>query len=127
MAKILLIEDDRFLRTLLEKRLRGEQIKVVGASDGEDALQKVVTEYPDLILLDLILPKRSGFSFLAEINKDVNLKKIPVVVLSNLGQPEDIERAKEYGVKEYFVKANFSLEQLVQKIKDYVVQLAPAK
>lgn len=127
MAKILLVEDDRFLRTLLEKRLRGEQIKVVGASDGEEALQKVVTEYPDLILLDLILPKRSGFSFLAEINKDVNLKKIPVVVLSNLGQPEDIERAKEYGVKEYFVKANFSLEQLVQKIKDHVAQLAPAE
>jgi CheY-like chemotaxis protein len=127
MPKVLLIEDDRFLRTILEKRLRGEQIKIISAGDGEEALQKVLTEYPDLILLDLILPKRSGFSFLAEINKDVNLKKIPIIVLSNLGQPEDIQRAKEYGVKEYFVKANLSLEQLVKRIKDYMTELAPTK
>ncbi len=120
MAKVLLIEDDKFLRNLLAKRLKSEDVDVITAVDGEDGLQKIISDYPDLVLLDLILPKRSGFSFLDEINKDINLKKVPIIILSNLGQEEDVQRAKEYQVKDYMIKANSSLEQIIGRIKNFL-------
>lgn len=116
--KILLVEDDKFLRTLLEKRLKAEGFEVEIAVDGDEALNKVVTVSPNLVLLDIILPKISGFTFLEEIQKDENLKKIPILILSNLGQAEDIEKGKKFGVIDYFVKATTSIEELVKKIKE---------
>jgi len=117
--KILIVEDDKFLRTLLEKKFQRENFEVITAVDGEEALDKIVIEKPDLILLDIILPKKSGFYVLEEINKDINLKNIPVFIISNLGQPEDIEKGKKLGVKAYFVKAGLSLDELIKKIKEY--------
>jgi DNA-binding response OmpR family regulator len=117
--KILIVEDDKFLRTLLEKKFQKETFEVITAVDGEEALDKIVVEKPDLILLDIILPKKSGFYVLEEINKDINLKNIPVFIISNLGQPEDIEKGKKLGVKAYFVKAGLSLDELIKKIKEY--------
>ena len=125
--KILIVEDDKFLRLLLERKLKNENFEVISAEDGEEALEKIVTEKPDLILLDIILPKKSGFSVLEEINKDENLKKIPVFIISNLGQPEDIERGKNLGAKEYFVKAGLSLEELIKKIKIFAVEFLSTK
>jgi len=117
--KVLLIEDDKFLRTVLEKKLLNENIEVFSAVDGEEALEKLVSNKPDLILLDIILPKRSGFSILEEINKDPDLKQIPVLIISNLGQEEDIGKGLSLGAVEYFVKAKTSLEDLIKKIKSY--------
>mgnify|MGYP001627149605 CR=1 FL=1 len=117
--KILIVEDDKFLRTLLEKKFKNENFEIATASDGEEALDKIVIEKPDLVLLDIILPKKSGFYVLEEMNKDVNLKNIPVFIISNLGQPEDIQRGKSLGVKAYFVKAGLSLDELVLKIKEF--------
>lgn len=125
--KILLIEDDKFLRTLLERKLRNEGFDVISAIDGEEAMDKIITERPDLILLDIILPKKSGFSILEDLNKDENLKKIPVFIISNLGQQEDIEKAKKLGIKNYFVKAGLSLDALVQKIKEFSENLLTTK
>ena len=119
IMKILIVEDDKFLRTLLEKKLKNEGFEILTASDGEEALNKIVIEKPDLILLDIILPKKSGFYILEEINKDINLKDIPVFIISNLGQSEDIQKGKKLGVKEYFVKAGLSLDELVGKIKEF--------
>ncbi len=127
IMKILIVEDDKFLRLLLERKLKNENFEVISAEDGEEALEKIVTEKPDLILLDIILPKKSGFSVLEEINKDENLKKIPVFIISNLGQPEDIERGKNLGAKEYFVKAGLSLEELIKKIKIFAVEFLSTK
>ncbi|GIW66250.1 MAG: hypothetical protein KatS3mg095_0148 [Candidatus Parcubacteria bacterium] len=118
--KILIVEDDKFLRTLLEKKIKNEGFEVLTANDGEEALNKIVTEKPDLILLDIILPKKSGFYILEEINKDINLKNIPVFIISNLGQPEDVQRGKKLGVKAYFIKAGLSLDELINKIKEFV-------
>ena len=127
IMKILVVEDDKFLRLLLEKKLKNENFEVVSAIDGEEALEKIVTEKPDLILLDIILPKKSGFLVLEEINKDENLKKIPVFIISNLGQPEDIERGKNLGAKEYFVKAGLSLDELLKKIKIFANEFLSTK
>lgn len=117
--KILIVEDDKFLKTLLEKNLQKENFEIITAEDGELALEKIINEKPDLILLDIILPKRSGFSVLEEINKDENLKKIPVIIISNLGQQEDIEKGKKLGAKEFLIKASLSLEELVKKVKEF--------
>jgi DNA-binding response OmpR family regulator len=127
IMKILIVEDDKFLRLLLERKLKNENFEVVVAEDGEEALEKIVTEKPDLILLDIILPKKSGFAVLEEINKDENLKRIPVFIISNLGQPEDIERGKNLGAKEYFVKAGLSLEELIKKIKIFATEFLSTK
>jgi DNA-binding response OmpR family regulator len=127
IMKILIVEDDKFLRLLLERKLKNESFEVVAAEDGEEALEKIVTEKPDLILLDIILPKKSGFVVLEEINKDENLKRIPVFIISNLGQPEDIERGKNLGAKEYFVKAGLSLEELIKKIKIFATEFLSTK
>lgn len=120
--KILLIEDDKFLRNILEKKLKNEGFEVVSAVDGNEALEKLVVERPDMILLDIILPHRSGFLVLEEIKKDPEFKKIPVLIISNLSQEEDIKKGFELGAKEYFVKAKVSLEDLIKKVKEYSEQ-----
>jgi len=122
--KILLIEDDKFLRTVLEKKLLAEGFEVVSAVDGDEALEKIISDKPDLILLDIILPKKSGFLVLENIKKDPELRKLPVIIISNLGQEEDIQKGLSLGAIEYFVKAKISLEDIIKKVKQYSEQKA---
>jgi DNA-binding response OmpR family regulator len=122
--KILLIEDDKFLRTVLEKKLSAEGFEVVSAVDGDEALEKIISDKPDLILLDIILPKKSGFLVLENIKKDPELRKLPVIIISNLGQEEDIQKGLSLGAIEYFVKAKISLEDIIKKVKEYSEQKA---
>lgn len=117
--KVLLVEDDKFLRTVLEKKLLNEGLEVVVAEDGEEAIQKLVQERPDIILLDIVLPKRSGFSVIEEVRKDPEFRSLPIIVLSNLGQQEDVEKGLSLGAVEYFVKAKISLDDLLKKVKEY--------
>lgn len=120
MPKILIVEDDNFLRLALEKRLKKEGFEIVTATNGEEGLQKIITELPDLVLLDIILPKKTGFSFLEDLKKDPNLKSIPIMIISQLGQPEDIDKGVSLGAIEYFVKAKISLDDLVARVKKFV-------
>lgn len=123
MSKILLVEDDQFLSALLKTRLEKEKYEVILAHDGPEALQLLRANKPDLILLDIILPGKSGFDVLEEIHTDPQLrdkKDIPVVIISNLGQESDIERGQEFGVMDYFVKARISIDELVQKVNGFV-------
>jgi DNA-binding response OmpR family regulator len=122
LMKVLLIEDDKFLRTVLEKKLSAEGFEVVSAVDGDEALEKIISDKPDIILLDIILPKRSGFLVLENIKKDPELKKVPVLIISNLGQEEDVKKGLSLGAIEYFVKAKVSLDDVVKKIKEYAGQ-----
>ena len=119
---ILLIEDDPFLSSVLRMKLEKESFKVIRAADGDEALNFLTEQgvKPDLILLDLILPKKNGFEVLETIRQDPLLEKLPVIIISNLGQPSDIERGKALGVIEYFVKARLSIEELVNKVKKEV-------
>lgn len=116
--KILLVEDDQFLSLLLKNRLEKEGLAVTVAGDGETALVAMKAARPDLVLLDLILPGTSGFEVLEKMRTDIALSAIPTIIISNLGQNEDIARGKELGALEYFVKARTSIDDLVMKAKE---------
>jgi CheY-like chemotaxis protein len=114
--RILLIEDDRFLRKAAEVRLRRSGYEVITAADGEEALAAVHTAAPDLILLDLIMPKLQGFEVLRRLKANDSTKAIPVVVLTNLSQDADRARAMEEGATGYYVKADLSLDQMAETV-----------
>ena len=118
--KILIVEDDEFLRSLTAKRLEKEDFTVVVAVDGETALGIATEEKPNLILLDLLLPGLNGFQVLEKIKAEDSLKNIPVIIFSNLGQREDIEKAKQLGADDFLIKANFTLDDVVAKTKEYL-------
>jgi DNA-binding response OmpR family regulator len=114
--RILLAEDDRFLRKAAETALKRQGFTVLAAVDGEEALRMARTEAPDLILLDLIMPKLQGFEVLRALKADAATAAIPVIILSNLGQDSDVKQAMEAGAAGYFVKANLSLQDLVKQV-----------
>ncbi|MDP3982259.1 MAG: response regulator [bacterium] len=117
MAKILIVEDDKFLRELIVQKLGKEGYDLVEAIDGEDGVAQAKKEVPDLILLDLILPGIDGFEALTQIKADATVSKIPVIILSNLGQKDDIERGLKIGAQDYLIKAHFTPGEIVEKIK----------
>ena len=120
MAKILIVEDDKTLIKMYQTKLTLENFEVEVAYDGEEGLEKLKTVSPDLVLLDLAMPKLDGFEFLKKMMADASLKKIPVVVLSNLGQESDIKKATDFGAKDYLIKANLTPRQVVEKIRKYL-------
>jgi CheY-like chemotaxis protein len=124
-ARILLAEDDRFLRKAVEARLRQRGHTIVAAVDGEEALRQARAVAPDLILLDLIMPKAQGFEVLKALKADPATAAIPVIVLSNLGQDGDVQRAMADGAIAYFIKANLSLQELAEKV-EHVLATASA-
>lgn len=114
---ILVVEDDKFLRELIVRKLGEEGYNTSEAVDGEEGAKKVKEERPDLVLLDLILPGIDGFEVLAGIKQDPQTSSIPVIVLSNLGQTEDVEKGLKLGAVDYLVKAHFTPGEIVEKIK----------
>lgn len=117
MAKILLIEDDKFLRELIIQKLGREGYDVVEAPEGESGLVKMKEEKPDLILLDLILPGIDGFEVLSRMKKDAELASTPVIILSNLGQKDDVQKGMDLGAEDYLIKAHFTPGEIVEKIR----------
>jgi len=115
---ILIIEDDKFLRELISRKLINENFKIDEAIDGEEGLKKLQEAKPDLILLDLILPGLDGFEVLERIKDDPSTSIIPVLILSNLGQRDEIERGLKLGAVDFLVKAHFTPEEIVGKIKE---------
>ncbi len=120
MNKILIVEDEEFLVQALKDNLQAEHCVVDAAANGEDALERIRQNRPDLILLDLLMPKKDGFYVLEEIKKNPAWKLIPIIVLSNLGGDADIKRALEMGADDYFVKSQHPIEEVVEKIKEYL-------
>jgi len=121
MKNILLVEDEQFLVNLLKSRMEkiGE-IKIQVARDGQEALMLLKETNFDLVLLDLILPKLSGFEVLEAIHSDPKLQHIPVMIMSNLGQESDVSHGHSLGAVEYFVKARVSMEDLVEQVKKFL-------
>jgi len=115
--KILIIEDDKFLRELIAQKLLKESYDIAEAVDGEKGIKAVKEEKPDLVLLDLILPGIDGFEVLAQMKEDPILAEIPVIILSNLGQKDDIERGLKMGAVDYLIKAHFTPGEIIEKIK----------
>jgi DNA-binding response OmpR family regulator len=116
--KILVVEDETFLVKIYAVKLKKEGYEVSIANDGEEAVRLAAEVDPDLILLDLILPKMNGFEALERMRATSVNKETPVIVLSNLGQEEDIKRAEGLGADGYLVKANFSIQDIVAKIRE---------
>jgi DNA-binding response OmpR family regulator len=120
MKKILVAEDDKFLVNAYRVKLTKSNYEVKIASDGEE-LFKVLGEFtPDLIILDLVMPKKDGFLALSELKSSEKWKDIPCIVASNLGQKEDIEKAKSLGASDYIVKTDLSMAKVLEKIKAIV-------
>lgn len=120
MKKILLIEDEKLLADLLQRKLADQGYYVFVAGDGETGLQLVKEKRPDLVLLDLLLPRLNGLEVLEEIRNDEELRKIPVIIVSNSGQPVEIDKAKELGAKDWLVKTEFDPTEVVEKVKKQI-------
>jgi len=116
-AKIAIIEDELILLQALSTELTREGFEIVSATDGEAGLKIVEEEQPDLIILDIILPNKNGFEVLEEFKTNEKTKKIPVIILSNLGQSDDLRKGLELGAEDYFVKSATDLANLATKIR----------
>ncbi len=120
MGDVLIAEDDKFLAKIYATKFKKIGLKVDIAEDGQQALEIMKKDKPKLLMLDLIMPKVDGFEVLTKMKDDPALKKIPVLVLSNLGQESDIEKAQKLGAKEFIVKSDMSIADVVKKIKSYL-------
>lgn len=114
---LLLVEDDTFLANIYKTKFEMEGFKVTVAEDGEVALVEVKKKKPDIILLDILLPKKDGFTVLKELKSDANTKTIPVILLTNLGQKDDVDKGLELGAIDYLIKAHFKPSETVAKVK----------
>ena len=121
-ARILLAEDDRILRKAGEVSLRKKGYDVIAAVDGVDALAKAREQKPDLVLLDVMMPKMHGFDVLDALKDDPSVRDIPVIMLTNLAQPADLKRAADGGAHSYLVKSNMNLDELATHIADALAQ-----
>ena len=119
-VKILLVEDDHFLRDILAQKLRDAGYRVVQSIDGEGAIRLINDEKPNLVLLDLILPGIDGFEVLKQKKESQELVNIPVIILSNLGQKEEIDRGLALGASDFIIKAHFTPSEIVEKIKSFL-------
>lgn len=114
--KILLIEDEELLTDLLQRKLTQEGYEVLTARDGEEGLKMIKEIKPNLILLDIIMPKKNGFEVMEEIIKDKELKKIPIIIISNSGQPVELDRARKLGAKDWLIKTQFDPQEVLIKV-----------
>lgn len=114
---IMWVEDDPFLSDVIAKKLGGEECAMLHASSGEQALVMLETAKPDLLLLDIVLPGMDGYEVLERIKQSEKTKNIPVIMLSNLGQRSDVEKAKQLGAIRFFIKAMSSLDEVIEEIK----------
>lgn len=117
-ANILIVEDDPFLGKLLKKKFTDEGWNVHFADNGEDGEKLAIQEEIDCMILDLILPKKTGFHVLKNLRANASTAKLPILVLSALGQDSDITKAKELGANNYSVKSNMNMDDIVQAAKD---------
>lgn len=117
MKTILLVEDDPFLIDIYAKKLKEAGFKVEVAIDGEEALKKLKEKKPDLLLLDIVLPQIDGWEILQKIKKNKKLEDLKVVILSNLGQKEEIEKGLKLGAEKYLIKAHYTPSQVVEEVK----------
>ncbi len=114
---VVIVEDEKMLADMYSTKFTMEGFEAQKANDGQTGFDLVKQVKPDIILLDIIMPKLDGFAVLKMIKAEAELKNIPVILLSNLGQDEDVKKGKELGAADYFVKANHTPAEVVQKVK----------
>ncbi len=118
--KILLIEDEELIIDLLSRKLSQEGYQVFLARNGREGLEKVVLVKPDLVLLDIVMPEMNGFEVLEKMGQNIETKNIPVIIISNSGQPVELDRAKNLGAKDCLVKTQFNPQEVVDKVRSQI-------
>jgi len=118
--KILMIEDEEIMIDLLQRKIAQEGYEISVARNGEEGLAAMKEKKPDLVLLDIIMPKMGGFEVMEKMQKDKDLKKIPVIVISNSGQPVEIDRAQKMGAEDWLIKTEFDPQEVIEKIKKQI-------
>jgi len=122
-VKILLVEDDKMLADMYITKFSKEGMEIMRAEDGAEGLSMAKENIPDIILLDIIMPKLDGFAVLRELKKNKETENIHVLLLTNLGQSEDVEKGRELGADDYFIKANHTPAEIVEKVKYMLTNL----
>ena len=117
MKTILLVEDDPFLIDIYTTKLKESGFSVKIATDGEEALQLIKEEKPDLMILDIVLPQVDGWELLRRIKSASESKNLKVIILSNLGQKEEVEKGLKLGAAKYLIKAHYTPSQVVKEVK----------
>ncbi len=117
---VLIVEDDQFFSGLVAQKLNQAGFEVLLAGGGEEALNVLKEKNPSLIILDLMMPGMDGFEVLSRLKKDEKTKEIPTVVLSNLGQRDEVDRAISLGADDFLIKVNFTLDEIVEKVKEII-------
>jgi DNA-binding response OmpR family regulator len=118
--RILIVEDDSYISDMYRIKLESEGFEVEIAADGQAGLDLVLANHPDLMLLDIVMPKMDGFAVLQKIRKNSDFKDMPVVMLTNLGQKESVEKGLSLGANGYIIKAHFTPSEVVNKIKEFL-------
>ncbi|MBU0667736.1 response regulator [Patescibacteria group bacterium] len=118
--KIVVAEDDKFMAKVYREKLRDEGFEVEIAFDGVEAVDKITKNKPSLVILDMIMPKKTGFDVLKEIKANPETKDIPVIILSNLGQASDFDKGKKLGAIDYIIKGDESFKSVMEKIKKHL-------
>ncbi len=121
--RVTIIEDEEILLDILREKFSREKFEVSVARDGEEAVPVISEAKPDVILLDLVLPQKSGFQVLEELKADSELKNIPVMVLTNLGQEEEMRRALQLGAEDFIIKTQYPLNVIVEKVKNKIKKI----
>jgi len=116
MKKILIVEDEEIMIDLLQRKLTREGYEVSVTKDGDEGLKAMREVKPDLILLDIIMPKMGGFEVMEEMNKDPKLKQIPIIIVSNSGQPVELDNAQKLGAKDWLIKTEFDPQEVIEKV-----------
>ncbi len=119
-TKILIVEDEPFLMKILVDKLSLEKFPTLSGANGEEGLKLALENHPGVILLDILMPRMNGIEMLTELRKDAWGKNVPVIMLTNLNDPEHINQAKALGAKDFIIKADWKLSELVVKIKKYL-------
>lgn len=122
-TKILIVEDDLFIRELYERQLSMAGYQVVTAADGPEGLLKINSEHPDLLLLDIMLPKMNGLDLLKTIKADEATKNIPTILLTNLGQDSVIKEGFSIGAEGYLIKSAYTPDQIIEEVKKFLASL----
>ncbi|MCD6178099.1 response regulator [bacterium] len=118
--KILLVEDEELIVNLLQRKLETEGYEVFVARDGIEGLEKMKKTKPDLVLLDIIMPRMGGFEVMEAMKKDKGLRDIPVIVISNSGQPVELDRARQLGARDWLIKTEFDPKEVLAKVKKQI-------
>lgn len=114
--KILIVEDEEIMQGLLKRKLAHEGYDIAIASNGLEGLEKIKKDKPDLVLLDIIMPEMGGFEMMEEMSKNKEMKDIPIIVISNSGQPIELDRAKKLGAQDWLVKTEFDPQEVLDKV-----------